>query len=79
MKTLMRVLNESLLMEGESIKNEEDFRAAAEAKFKKVFGDDLDEDQMNETIDGILDDNKDLVDDDDWGALMGILNKSFGK
>ena len=53
MKTLMRVLNESLLMEGESIKNEEDFRAAAEAKFKKVFGDDLDEDQMNETIDGI--------------------------
>lgn len=79
MKTLMRVLNESLLMEGESIKNEEDFRAAAEAKFKKAFGDDLDEDQMNETIDGILDDNKDLVDDGDWGALMGILNKSFGK
>ena len=32
---------------------------------------------MNKTIDGILADNKDLVDADDWGALIGILNKSF--
>lgn len=61
----------------ESIKSEEDFRAAAEAKFKKAFGDDLDEDKMNKTIDGILKDNKDAVNSGDWGKLIGILNKSF--
>ena len=43
-----------------------------------MFADDLDEDQMKETIDGILTDNKELVDEDDWGSLVGILNKSFG-
>lgn len=63
----------------ESVKSEEDFRAAAEAKFKKAFGDDLDEDKMNKTIDGILKDNKDLVDSGNWGELIGILNKSFSK
>lgn len=62
--------------EGE-IKSEEDFRAAAKAKFEKAFGDDLDEDKMNKTIDGILSDNKDLVDGGEWGKLIGILNKSF--
>lgn len=62
--------------EGE-ISSEEDFREYAKNKFEEVFGDDLDEDQMNETIDGILKDNKDLVDDEDWGSLVGILNKSF--
>ena len=48
--------------ESESIKDEKSFRAAAEAKFKKVFGDDLDKDKMNQTIDGLLKDNKELVD-----------------
>lgn len=62
--------------EGE-IKSEEDFRKYAENKFKEAFGDDLDEDKMNKTIDGILNDNKELVDDGDWGSLVGILNKSF--
>lgn len=62
----------------ESIKSEKDFRAAAKAKFEEVFGDDLDEKKMNETIDGLLKDNKDLVDKGDWGSLIGILNKSFG-
>lgn len=61
----------------ETIKDEKSFRAAAEAKFKKVFGDDLDEDKMNETIDGLLEDNKDLVDKGEWGELIGMLNKSF--
>ena len=55
------------------------FRDYAENKFKEVFGDDLDEKKMNETIEGILKDNKELVDEDDWGSLVGILNKSFGK
>jgi hypothetical protein len=63
----------------ESIKSEEDFRAAAKNKFEEVFGDDLDEDKMNKTIDGILSDNKELVEAGDWGELIGILNKSFSK
>lgn len=63
----------------ETIKNEDDFRAAAKAKFEEVFGDDLDVERMNMTIDGILDDNQDLVKDGKWGELIGMLNKSFGK
>lgn len=82
MKNITDFINEALdivediIMEGE-IKSEKDFRNAAKAKFEEVYGDDLDEDKMNDTIDGILNDNKDLVDDGDWGALIGILNKSF--
>jgi hypothetical protein len=68
--------NENVITEGE-IKSEEDFKAAAKAKFKKAFGDDLDEDKMNKTIDGILKDNKDAVKAGDWGKLIGMLNKSF--
>ena len=41
------------------------------------FGDELDEDKMNKTIDGLLDDNKDLVEKGEWGELIGMLNKSF--
>lgn len=62
----------------ESIKDEKSFREAARAKFEEVFGDDLDEDQMNETIDGLLKDNKELVEKGEWGELIGMLNKSFG-
>ena len=69
-------VDEAVVNEAE-IKSEEDFRAAAKAKFEEAFGDDLDEDKMNKTIDGILKDNKDLVDAGDWGELIGILNKSF--
>ena len=81
MKSLKDSILESLqnIQEAEeSIKSEKDFRDYAENKFKEVFADDLDEDQMKETIDGILTDNKELVDEDDWGSLVGILNKSFG-
>jgi hypothetical protein len=59
------------------ISSEEDFRNAAEKKFKEVFGDDLDEEKMNKTIEGILKDNDDLVENGEWGKLIGILNKSF--
>lgn len=69
-------VDEAVVNEGE-IKSEEDFRAAAKAKFEEAFGDDLDEDKMNKTIDGILGDNKDLVKAGEWGELIGILNKSF--
>lgn len=92
MKNLVEFMNESLqeeakiqsqeeqLNEGEeSIKDEKSFRDYAENKFKEVFGDELDEDEMNETIDGIIDDNQDAIEDGDWGKLVGILNKSFAK
>lgn len=76
MKNLTDFLTEQL-NESETIKSEKDFRTAAEAKFKKVFGDELDEDKMNKTIDGLLKDNKDLVDKGEWGELIGMLNASF--
>lgn len=60
-----------------AISSEKEFRQAAEAKFKEVFGDELDEDKMKETIDGLLADNKELVENGEWGKLIGMLNKSF--
>lgn len=63
----------------ESINDEKTFRDYAKNKFEEVFGDDLDEKKMKETIDGLLKDNKDLVDKGEWGELVGMLNKSFGK
>jgi hypothetical protein len=62
----------------ESIKDEKTFRDYAENKFKEVFGDKLDEKKMKDTIDGLLNDNKDLVEAGEWGELVGMLNKSFG-
>lgn len=82
MKNIIDFINEALeventyLTEGE-IKSEKDFRDAAKAKFEEVFGDELDEKEMNDTIEGILKDNSELVEKGDWGALIGILNKSF--
>lgn len=69
-------VNEQMVNEGE-IKSEKDFREYAENKFKEVFGDELDEKKMNDTIDGLLEDNKELVDAGEWGELVGMLNKSF--
>lgn len=86
MKTIVEYLNEQLNIEEpisqvveSKIESEEDFRKAAEKKFEKVFGDELDEKKMKETIDGLLKDNKELVDKGKWGELIGILNKSFSK
>lgn len=75
---LFEALNAELVMEGE-VSSEKDFREYAENKFKEVFGDELDEKEMNKTIDGLLKDNKDLVDAGEWGELVGMLNKSFAK
>lgn len=69
-------VSEAYITEGE-VKSEKDFREYAENKFKEVFGDELDEDEMKKTIDGLIEDNKDLVDADEWGELVGMLNKSF--
>lgn len=70
-------INESLMEAEETIKSEKDFREAARAKFEEVFGDELDEDRMKETIDGFLEDNKELVEKGKWGELIGMLNQSF--
>lgn len=70
---------ENQIQESESIKDEKTFRDYAENKFKEVFGDKLDEDKMNKTIDGILKDYKSDADNGDWGKLVGVLNKSFAK
>lgn len=81
MKNIADFLNECLEVNEaeETIKSEKDFRDYAENKFKEVFGDELDEDEMKKTIDGLLNDNKELVDNNEWGELVGMLNKSFGK
>jgi len=81
MKDLTQFLMEQLNVNEaeESIKDEKSFRDYAENKFKEVFGDKLDEKKMKDTIDGILKDNKDKADAGEWGELVGILNKSFGK
>jgi hypothetical protein len=71
-------VNEQFITEGE-VKSEKDFREYAENKFKEVFGDELDEKEMNDTIDGLLKDNKELVDAGEWGELVGMLNKSFAQ
>ena len=63
----------------ETIKSEKDFREAARKKFEEVFGDKLDEKKMNDTIDGLLKDNQDLVNGGHWGELIGMLNKSFAQ
>ncbi len=62
----------------ESIKSKKDFIDYAKNKFKIVFGDELDKERMNNTIDGLLRNNKELVDNEEWGELVGMLNKSFG-
>ena len=69
--------NEELMINESEVSSEKDFREYAENKFKEVFGDELDEEQMNETIEGLLNDNKDLVEAGEWGELVGMLNKSF--
>lgn len=78
MRNISEFLNECLIEEAkETIKDEKSFKEAARAKFEEVFGDELDEDKMNKTIDGLLDDNKELVEKGEWGELIGMLNKSF--
>ena len=60
----------------QSITDEKSFKAYAENKFKKVFGDKLDTDKMNQIVDGIIDK---YGKDGNWGQAVGVLNKSFGK
>ena len=71
-------VNEHSINEGE-INDEKSFREYAHSKLKEVFGDNYDESKADEMVDGILEDNKELVDKGDWGALIGVLNKGMVK
>lgn len=73
------VQNEPATLNEAEIKDEKAFREYAHAKMKEVFGDDYDEKKADEMVDGILKDNKELVDKGDWGALVGVLNKGVVK
>ena len=77
-KAELNTVNEQNINESE-IKDEKEFREYAQAKLKKAFGNDYDETKAKEMVDGILKDNKGLVDKGDWGALVGILNKGMVK
>lgn len=81
MKDITKFLFEQLnVNEGnESIKDEKSFREYAEAKLKEIHGDDYDEAEAKKMIDGILSDNKELIEKGDWGTLVGILNKGVVK
>lgn len=61
------------------VKSEKDFREFARAMAEEAFGDDFDEDKFNETIDKFLEDHKDLVDDENWGELVGTWEQGFTK
>lgn len=63
--------NEIEVNEGK-ITDEKSFKEYAEKKFKEVFGDKLDEEKMNNIVDGII-----KKCDGDWGQAVGTLNKSF--
>lgn len=79
MKSILIYLKEALANEAEeTINSKKEFIEFAHKKFKAVFGDELDKERMDFTIDGILNDNNELVDAGEWGELVGILNKSFG-
>lgn len=74
-----RVQNNSATINEAEIKDEKAYREYAHAKLKEVFGDDYDKSKADKMVDGILKDNKELVDKGDWGALVGVLNKGVAK
>ena len=57
----------------EDVKDEKSFREYAMAILKKMHGDDFDEKKAKETIDGMIADKKD---DEDWGVLVGKLQRA---
>lgn len=60
----------------ESIKNADEFREYAKQKFEEAFGEDNDEEKMNQIIESIIEEQGE---DDDWGKAIGKLNESFAK
>lgn len=85
MKDITTFLNEQFetptanVNEDGKVKSEKDFREFAEKMAREAFGDDFDEDKFKETVDKFLEDNKDLVDDDNWAELVGKWEQGFTK
>ncbi len=85
MKDITVFLNEQFetstanLNEDGKVKSEKDFREFAEKMAREAFGEDFDEDKFKETIDKFLDDNKDLVDGDNWAEIVGKWEQGFTK
>jgi len=77
MKGITEYLMEQLNEAEETIKNADDFRSYAENKFKEVFGDKLDEEEMKKVIDSLIEEQE--KDNLDWGEVVGKLNKSFAE
>jgi len=61
------------------VESEKDFREYAEKILKEAHGDDYDADKAKEMIDGILEEHKDLVDENKWGEIVGIFNNGLAK
>lgn len=84
MKDITEFLNEQFeevnasVNEGK-VESEKDFRDFAEKMSREAFGDDFDEDKFKETVDGFLEDNKDLVENGDWAELVGKWEEGFTK
>ena len=68
--------DDELVMEGK-VTDEKSFREWAESKFKEVYGDKYDEKKMKKAVDGLLNDNKKLAEDGEWGELVGMMNTAF--
>ncbi len=85
MKDITTFLNEQFetpaanVNEDGKVKSEKDFREFAEKMAREAFGDDFDEDKFKETVDKFLEDNKDLVDDDNWAEVVGKWEQGFTK
>ena len=85
MKDITAFLNEQFetpaanVNEDGKVKSEKDFREFAEKMAREAFGDDFDEDKFKETVDKFLEDNKDLVDDDNWAEIVGKWEQGFTK
>ena len=78
LKEELNIKQEPNVNEGK-VTDEKSFRELAESKLKEAFGDEYDKDKAKEMVDGILEDNKELVEKEDWGALVGILEKGISK
>lgn len=85
MKDITVFLNEQLeasaaanVTEGK-IESEKDFREFAEKMCKEAHGDDFDEDKCKEAIDGFIEKNKDLIDENKWDEVVGKWKEGFKK
>lgn len=71
--------NKSFIITEGEVNNEKEFREFAAAMAKEAFGDKYDESKLNKTVDGFLEDNKELVDKGEWAELVGMWKQGFTK